>query len=168
METFLNLSAVRGFFPSCQGTWRPPWACQTFGFHAILQYLTFSFCAPRRRGKCSQIMSYMCHIHNYTEYNQHWNVFSAFNPSKCTHTWSSGQPTLRRPGSSWGFSAQGSHLSRGQFLPEPRFEPTTSGYKSDALSIRATTALHVQSVLTKCKIDSKTRQWWNYGLFVKK
>ncbi len=33
------------------------------------------------------------------------NVFSAFNPSKCTHTWSSGQPTLRRPGSSWGFDA---------------------------------------------------------------
>ncbi len=27
-------------------------------------------------------------------------MFSAFNPSKCTHTWSSGQPTLRRPGSS--------------------------------------------------------------------
>ncbi len=25
--------------------------------------------------------------------------------------------------------AQGSHLSRGHFLPEPRFEPTTSGYK---------------------------------------
>ncbi len=33
--------------------------------------------------------------------------------------------------------AQGSHLSRGQFLPEPRFEPTTSGYKSNALSIRS-------------------------------
>ncbi len=32
--------------------------------------------------------------------------------------------------------AQGSHLSHGQFLPEPRFEPTTSGYKSNALSIR--------------------------------
>ncbi len=46
-----------------------------------------------------------CHIHNYTEYNQQWNVFYAFNPSKCTHTWSSGQPTLRRPGSSWGFGA---------------------------------------------------------------
>ncbi len=43
-------------------------------------------------------------------------MFSAFNPSKCTHTvvnththtpcthtWSSGQPTLRRPGRSWGF-----------------------------------------------------------------
>ncbi len=107
METFLNLSAVRGFFPSCQGTWRPPWACQTFGFHAILQYLTFSFCAPRRRGKCSQMTSYMCHIHNYTEYNQHWNVFSAFNPSKCTHTWSSGQPTLRRPGSVGGSVLKG-------------------------------------------------------------
>ncbi len=32
--------------------------------------------------------------------------------------------------------AQGSHLSRGQFLPEPRFEPTTSCYKSNALSTR--------------------------------
>ncbi len=65
-------------------------------------------------------------------------MFSAFNPSKSTHTWSSGQPTLRRPGSSLGVRciAQGSHLSRGQFLPEPRFKPTTSGYKSNALSIR--------------------------------
>ncbi len=48
---------------------------------------------------------FICLTHNYTEYNQQWNVFSAFNPSKCTHTWSSGQPTLRRPGSSWGFGA---------------------------------------------------------------
>ncbi len=32
-------------------------------------------------------------------------MFSKFNPSKCTHTWSSGQPTLRRPVSSWGFGA---------------------------------------------------------------
>ncbi len=32
-------------------------------------------------------------------------MFSAFNPSKCTHTWSSGKLTLRRPGSSWGFGA---------------------------------------------------------------
>ncbi len=43
--------------------------------------------------------------HNYTEYNQQWNVFSASNPSKCTHTWSSGQPTLWRLGSSRGFGA---------------------------------------------------------------
>ncbi len=46
-------------------------------------------------------MSFICHIHNYTEYNEELNVFSAFNPS----IWSSGQPTLQRPGSSWGFSA---------------------------------------------------------------
>ncbi len=52
-----------------------------------------------------KIFFFICHIHNYTEYNQQWNVFSAFNPSKCTHTWSSGQPTLRRPGSSWRFGA---------------------------------------------------------------
>ncbi len=32
--------------------------------------------------------------------------------------------------------AQGSHLSRRQFLTEPKFEPTASGYKSDTLSIR--------------------------------
>ncbi len=32
-------------------------------------------------------------------------MFSACNPSKCTHIWSSGQPMLQRPGSSWGFSA---------------------------------------------------------------
>ncbi len=44
---------------------------------------------------------FVCHIHNYTEYNQQWNLCSAFNPSKCTHTQSSGKPT----GSSWGFGA---------------------------------------------------------------
>ncbi len=31
-------------------------------------------------------MSFICHIHNYTEYKLQWNVFSTFNPSKCTHT----------------------------------------------------------------------------------
>ncbi len=83
-------------------------------------------------------MSFICHIHNYTEYNEQWNVFSAFNPSKYTHTWSSGQLTLQASGEQLGVRclAQGSHLSRGQFLPEPRFEPTTSGSKSNALSIR--------------------------------
>ncbi len=30
-------------------------------------------------------MGFICHIHNYTEYNEEWNVFSAFNTSKCTH-----------------------------------------------------------------------------------
>ncbi len=82
-------------------------------------------------------MSFICHIHNYTEYNEQWNVFSAFNPSK----WSSGQPTLRRPGSSWGFGAllkgltsvvDTSCQSRDS-NPQPW---VTSGFKSNALSIR--------------------------------
>ncbi len=64
-------------------------------------------------------------------------MFSAFNPSKCTHTWSSGHTHLEQ----WAADevrclAQGSHLNRGKFLPEPRLEPTTSGYKSNTLSIR--------------------------------
>ncbi len=33
------------------------------------------------------------------------NLCSAFNPSKWTQLQSSGQPMLRRPGSSWGFDA---------------------------------------------------------------
>ncbi len=64
-------------------------------------------------------------------------MFSAFNPSK----WSSGQPTVRRPGSSWGFSAllkgltsvvDTSYQSRDS-NPQPW---VTSGFKSNALSIR--------------------------------
>ncbi len=43
-------------------------------------------------------MSFICHIHNYTEYNEEWNVLT--HPS--VHTWSSGQPTVQRPGSSHG------------------------------------------------------------------
>ncbi len=81
-----------------------------------------------------------------------WNLCSAFNPSKCTHTvvnthtlWthtrSSGQPMLQRPGSNWGFSAllKGLtsvvvlkveralvfHSSHRQFLPDLRLEPAT-------------------------------------------
>ncbi len=45
----------------------------------------------------------ICHIHNYAEYNQQWNLCFAFNASKWhTHL---EQSTLRRPGSSWGFDA---------------------------------------------------------------
>ncbi len=62
-------------------------------------------------------------------------MFSVFNPSKCTHTWSSGQSGEQ---SGVRCLAQGSHLSHGQFLsrdsnPQPRIT-------SDALSIRATTS----------------------------
>ncbi len=74
-------------------------------------------------------MSFICHIHNYTEYNEEWNVFSAFNPSKCTHTWKQWAADIAAPGEQLGVRclAQGSHLSRGHFLPEPGFEPTTLG-----------------------------------------
>ncbi len=64
-------------------------------------------------------------------------MFSAFNPSKCI----SGQPTVRRPGSSWVFGAllkgltsvvDTSCQSR-DLNPQPW---VTSGFKSNALSIR--------------------------------
>ncbi len=104
--------------------------------------------------KLKKKICFIRHIHNYTEYNQQWNVFSALNPSKCTHThtWSSGQPKLRRLWSIWGIGAllKGLtsvvvlkvertliiHSPYWQFLPDLRFKPTTSGYKSDFLTIR--------------------------------
>ncbi len=69
-------------------------------------------------------MSFICHIHNYTEYNEEWNVFSAFNPSKCTHLeqWAADSAT-GDPGHSPG--ARGTVVD---FLSEPGFEPTTLGY----------------------------------------
>ncbi len=89
----------------------------------------------------AQMSFYLSH---YTEYNQQWNVFSAFNPSKCTHTWNSGQPTLRRPGSSWGFSAllKGltsvmDHSCRSRDSnPQPRVTSPTLSVDTAALSVR--------------------------------
>ncbi len=72
-------------------------------------------------------MSFICHIHNYTEYNEEWNVFSAFNPSKCTHLeqWAA---NCAAPGEqSWT-----SCWSRDS-NPQPW---VTSGFKSNALSTR--------------------------------
>ncbi len=65
-------------------------------------------------------MSFICHIHNYTEYNES-EMCSLHLTHPSTHTWSSGQPTVQRPGS-----------SRGR-IPQPW---VTSGFKSNALSIR--------------------------------
>ncbi len=52
-------------------------------------------------------MSFICHMHNYTEYNQQWNVF--------LEQWAA---DTAAPGEQLGVRclAQGSHLSRGQFL----------------------------------------------------
>ncbi len=52
--------------------------------------------------------------------------------------------------------AQESHLSCGQFLPEPRFEPTTSGYKSDALSIRTRLQTTAYSFAIKLILKAET------------
>ncbi len=58
-----------------------------------------------------------------------------------THTWSSGHTHSHTHLEQWAADAvrclaQGSRLNRGKFLPEPRLKPTTSGYKSNAQSIR--------------------------------
>ncbi len=92
-------------------------------------------------------MSFICHIHNYTEYNEEWNVFSAFNPSK----WSSEQPTLQRQGSSWGFGAllkglnpvMDTSCQSRDLNPQPWVTP---GFKSNALSIRPRLPHHLESV----------------------
>ncbi len=80
----------------------------------------------------SPLMSFICHIHNYTEYNEEWNVFSAFNPSKCTHLeqWAA---DCAAPGEQSWTSCRSRDSN-----PQPW---VTSGFKSNALSIRPTTAL---------------------------
>ncbi len=104
-------------------------------------------------------------------------MFSAFSPSKCTHTWSCGQPKLRCPGGSWGFGAllKGLtsvvvlkvertliiHSPHRKFLPEPRFEPTTSGYKSDAPSIRPRLPLNIP--FNRKMIKTPMKGVWSYN-----
>ncbi len=72
-------------------------------------------------------MSFICHIHNYTEYNEEWNVFSAFNPSKCTHLeqWAA---DCAAPGEQSWTSCRSRDSN-----PQPW---VTSGFKSNALSTR--------------------------------
>ncbi len=73
-------------------------------------------------------MSFICHIHNYTEYNEE---FSAFNPSKCTHLeqWAA---DCAAPGEQSWTSCRSRDSNRQPWV--------TSGFKSNALSIRPTTA----------------------------
>ncbi len=68
-------------------------------------------------------------------------MFSAFNPSKCTHLEQQWASDCAAPGE-----------QSLDFLSEPGFEPTTlgsSGFKVHALSIRPTTA-RVCAVYCKC------------------
>ncbi len=62
----------------------------------------------------------------YTEYNQQWNVFSAFNPSECTHTGAAGSQRCGARGAVGG-SVPCSRVSPQSWTILPR-------------SIRATTA----------------------------
>ncbi len=90
------------------------------------------------------------------------NLCSAFNPSKCTHTVvnTHPEPMLRRPGSSWVFGLTSVvvlkvermlviHSPHRQFLPDPRFEPTTLGYKSNALSMRPRLLVALEVAFTR-------------------
>ncbi len=72
----------------------------------------------------------------YTEYNEEWNVFSAFNPFKCTHLEQWAADCAAPEEQSWT-----SCRSR-----DPNTQPwVTSGFKSNALCIRPTTALIIYS-----------------------
>ncbi len=86
-------------------------------------------------------MSFICHIHNYTEYNVEWNVFPAFNPPKCTHLeqWAA---DCEAPGEQfWGINALLKGLTSvvDTFCQSRDSNPqpwVTLGFKSNALSIR--------------------------------
>ncbi len=97
-------------------------------------------------------MSFICHIHNYTEYNEEWNVFSAFNPSKCTHLeqWAA---DCAVPGEQSWTSCRSRDSN-----PQPW---VTSGFKSNALSIRPTTA-HQRSIkAAKWQYKNKVEEQFN-------
>ncbi len=105
------------------------WGNELRGNETLLLHLIVSLtlqCIQYTIFKLSSDELYLSHTQLYRV-----NVFSAFNPSK----WAA---DCAAPGEQLGvrYLTQGSHLSRGQFLPEPGFEPTTLGYKSNALSIR--------------------------------
>ncbi len=66
---------------------KPRWKC-----NSLTQDSAFKFRRKRH-------ILYLSHTQLY---DQQWNLCSAFNPSKCTHTWSSGQLTLRHRGAVGG------------------------------------------------------------------
>ncbi len=82
-------------------------------------------------------MSFICHINNYMEDNQQWNVFSAFNPSECTHTWSSGQPTLWRPRGAVGGSVPCSRVS-----PQSWTIPAGAEIRTHNLGLQVQRSIH--------------------------
>ncbi len=67
-------------------------------------------------------MSFICHIHNYTEYNEEWNVFSAFNSA------ADSAADIAAPGEQSWTSCQSRDSN-----PQPWI---ILGFKSNALSTR--------------------------------
>ncbi len=83
------------------------------------------------------------HTHTWSSGNTHTHTHTPGAVGTHTHTWSSGhththleQSTLRRPGGSWGFGALLKGLTSVVDNSCRSREPTTSDYKSSALSIR--------------------------------
>ncbi len=87
----------------------------------LFQYPTYNYTNTIK----IKFIYFICHIHNYTEYNS----LHLTHPSAHTHLeqWAA---DCAASGEQLGVRglAQGSHLSRGYFLPEPGFEPTTLSY----------------------------------------
>ncbi len=128
---------------NCHLVWSFFFGRHSFNLAIAPPWVTPHMSYNRRRiqYKLSSDELYLSHTQLYRVWNEEWNVFSTFNPSKCKHTWSSAQPTLRHPGSSWGFGAlpkglisvvDTSSQSRDS-SPQPW---VTSGFKSNAISIR--------------------------------
>ncbi len=123
----------RAEYRSVTGTWAAP----------CVKWLLFSFMLVFIQNKIFKLRWALFITYQLYRYNQQWNVFSAFNPFKHTHLEQWTADTTRARGAV-GFGAllkgltsvvDNSYRSR-----DSNFEPTTSGYKSNALSIRATTA----------------------------
>ncbi len=75
-------------------------------------------------------MRCICHIHNYTEYNEQWNVFSAFNPSKLEQ-WAA---DCAAPGEQFGVSVPCSRVSPQSF--QVKFKVQIFGQKVRHASAR--------------------------------
>ncbi len=88
-------------------------------------------------------MSFICHIHNYTEYNEEWNVFSAFNPSK----WSSRQPTLRR-------GAVGGSVPCSRVSPQSWTLPARAGIRTTNLGLPQVSSTTLYPLGHDCPIRS--------------
>ncbi len=85
-------------------------------------------------------MIFICHIRNYTEYNEQWNVFSAFNPSKLE------QSTVR--GAVWGIGAllKSPKVSPQLWTLTVGFELTTLGY----LGFQVQRSIHQATTVPWC------------------